>query len=229
MKKSFIVLLIVLLLITFIFAIINVVAMHKTELAVIEETSNGVDTDIDIVTKMIQFMVDTDENWEVYDYDSIVKSIVDELDGKYMIYAAAYRDLGDGLILISDREASDVDYAFDPFAYDEFRYYIEENKSNMTVTEVELLWDPGNMPKTIMYTKFKWVPIGDNYDNPYLIIEGFSKYSVETNIPIILYFSIFGQLIIMGILVIAILNKQLKINRVRSEYSNRYGVDYDNK
>ena len=143
------------------------------ELHVIREEVN------DIVSN-----VETGEFQENYICD-----VVERIDKRYQIYAAAYKYIDNELTLITRRflETSPLE----PTEYPEFMGAISQDSGGLIIN-----YAPEYQSYRDMYLHFRWTPLNKPPEERYLIVTGASKHSVTSKIPVWASAGLFASMIV---------------------------------
>ncbi|MDR2650080.1 MAG: hypothetical protein LBB94_10250 [Clostridiales bacterium] len=155
-----------------IFAMLDLNALTDVRKWLLEEKKIEKKATIDQLVNMIDKFVELDNDWNEYDYRTIINIVIAETDGEQDVFAAIYNE---DLEVISDRIYEPSQNMFDPTQASDFReaVYINEN------AWIKLSYNKGR--KTIdMNVYYRWVP-NTSYDNRYLLAVGVSTESVVVN------------------------------------------------
>ena len=121
--------------------------------------------------------------------ESAIIAAMEYLDGLYQVYAAAYKDDGVHLVLISVRNFETS--IFEPFDFPEFTKAVETQDSGNLVVG----YTPSEQPHRGLHTYFRWVA-----DKKYLLISGVSEHSIVTEVPMWISLDQWGGIFITFIL-----------------------------
>jgi len=164
-----------------------------------EEIINAVD--------MLEAAVDANPKREWQEHERNIRDSVEFMDKLYQVYAAAYKPVGDNIVLITERfyETSPLE----PFDSKDFRdAIILQEKGTLTIG-----YAPENQTYREMLLYFRWMPVYTSPNERYLVVAGVSQYSVTVSIS--LWVSI-GQWVSMAITFL--LNAWLIILLIRLGY-----------
>ena len=139
-----------------------------------EQVFHGLQMALDLVASQIDRFVEEDEDWGEYDYISLIRPTIVELDSMPMVYAALFDS---NLVLQSDRIIDQENQeSFDPLAYDEFMLAIEKNESG----ELAVTVSDGIHPSYEGHLYFRKIPSGP-YNDKILTVIGAGKYAILDN------------------------------------------------
>ena len=128
---------------------------------------------IDLIDSQIDKFIEVDDDWETYDYASILAYDMQTLDKLPLTFAALYD--GD-LNNISVRAQSYESTPFDPLVYKEFVQAVHENERG----DLTVLFAPPDSEARDMLIYFRWVPSDVNLNNRLLTVVAISRYTVDT-------------------------------------------------
>ena len=133
--------------------------------------------DVDLVCDEIDKFVEIDNDWNTYDYETILSYVVTEIDGTVGTYA----ELFDGhLNSLSERSPLFKGAPFDPREYPELIDFVKLNESG----DMTVWFDKEGITPHDLYIYFRWVPTDKNLSNRLLVMIGVSKFSVDSNISV---------------------------------------------
>jgi len=139
-----------------------------------EQKYNTVQRALNVSVSVIDHIVEANDDWETYDYGSILTSVFEELDEASSMHVVL---LNHDLTLMSGSFVDGLDTSFDLLSCDEFLMAVHENNDRGELTIV--IDEDGKSPyKILIY--FKKIPTGD-YDNKLIAVFGVSKYAIDDN------------------------------------------------
>jgi len=109
-----------------------------------------------------------------HEHEVNIKKSVEQMDGIYEVYAAAYKTSDGETMLFTERhfEAS----IFEPFDYDEFCEAVESLESGA----VTINYAPEGKVQRDLYIYFRWMPLYSPRGERYLVVMGVSRHSIVT-------------------------------------------------
>jgi len=139
-----------------------------------EQKYNGIKMSLYTIATQIDRFVEEDDDWGAYDYLSLLKPMIEEIDAGKMIYAELFDH---NLVSLSDRKFEIASDFFDPRAYDEFLLAVEEKDSG----ELGVIFDNGVRPPFKEHLYFRKMPAG-NHENKYIAVVGVNRYSAVKSV-----------------------------------------------
>ena len=113
--------------------------------------------------------------------DDKVKAGIETIDQEYAIYAGLFKFKGSDLVALSDSYQS---YAvpFDPFADGEFYGLVMSHFGVYGSFAYDTKFDGAGTGKHLhdVALRYRWVPVVDGVDDPYLIVIGVTEDSIKT-------------------------------------------------
>lgn len=205
---------------------INIIAFNSSEKRVVAEKLIEVEREVNIIADDIRRKVLTDDDWDTYDYVGKITSAVEVIDEQHMVFGGVYQ--GEDLLNLSQRTATYENEPFDPKAFPEFLKMVEEKKHRVGTHALSVHWEPEskNVENRDAYIMFRWVPLVEGIDNPFLVVVAISDSTVETPIPPIVYVSNFGLPLIIALLSILLLLFKFKGTKIAipTAFSRKYAV-----
>jgi len=145
-------------------------ASKDTMAALVQEKLNDTAAFVDILTAM----VDTNEAAGGHSEEIIVAG-VEYVDAFYQIFAAAYRQEGEELVLITAREYETS--PLDPMQYEAFRGAIRKQSGSLILS-----FKPERQEAMDFHLYFRWIPTRADAAQRYLVAVGVTEKSVTTRI-----------------------------------------------
>jgi hypothetical protein len=139
-----------------------------------EQKFHSIQISLDLIASQIDRFVEEDDDWGVYDYISLLRPMIIEIDSLRMVYAELFDH---NLVSKSDRIVEDQQKPFNPFEYDEFVQIVMGNDGN---GELILEFDDGLHPPYAMHVYYRKIPSG-GYDNKCVAVIGVGKHAIEAN------------------------------------------------
>ena len=134
------------------------------------------------------------------------------IDIEPFVYAAAFTVTDEGLLLLSERDDMTD---FDPRHYTAFTDAIRDNTSG----ELTIGFTPEGMPYRDLLMYYKWMPT----DLPYLIVIGVSKYSITTQVPVVMNMSLWLMVIVTFITMLfmwyIIIRQSMRVGKIRAAFT----------
>ena len=112
------------------------------------------------------------------DWEAHQRNIVDSveyLDNLYQVYAGAYKETPDGLVLITDRQFETS--IFEPFDYPEFVAAVTEERGSLVIG-----YTPEQQEYRELHLYFRWMPSYSDPSERYLVVAGVSEHSVTAQV-----------------------------------------------
>ena len=128
---------------------------------------------INLITSQVDRFIELDQDWESYDYNSILAYDMQILDEMPLTFAALYDSK---LNNISIRSPSYESAPFDPLIYEEFVKLAQENERGDLVVS----FAPPDSEERDMLIYFRWVPTDTAQKKRLLTVVAISRYSVDT-------------------------------------------------
>ena len=156
--------------------------------------------DTDIVCTQIDKFIENDNDWNSYDYASILSAVAYFMDAAHR--SGSYTELFDhNLNGLSKRSPLFEGAPFDPRDYPELIEAVNANESG----HVTVSFDKVDVPEHDLHLYFRWIPTDNTLENRLIIITGVSKFSINTAI---------GDEIIYGAVVLIIITAIFNIGTV---------------
>jgi len=191
------VLVIITLCVAFLFAFAGYLVVAEFEDEKFQERSIMVDRILNVyVADTIQQLVYANNDWHTYNYDFVVTNIISRINQEHISYAAAFRLYsgegndkhaetqmidGNRYVVLSKRATAIDDEKFDPLSYSGFVNKIMDSYHNKNEAKGhDYLKFNTKTGQVTMYVTYRWVPIPDSVDNPYLIMVAINRFNVET-------------------------------------------------
>ena len=160
------------LLIVFVFgAFFKLIQIDATRAALNEKAMER-QINLDIIGSQIDRFIELDDDWDSYDYKSIVAYSLEYLDNLDMTFAAAYDA---NFKELSERAPSYINAPFEPIEQAAFLDAIAENESGM----IDLWYEAEGVTGRTMKTAWKWIPTDNSLDNRFLLVVAVSEYSIQ--------------------------------------------------
>ena len=158
-----------LVMLTFFSAAYNEIVRQKHE-----QKYNTVKNALNFIVSVIDRVVETNDDWQVYDYAAILMPIFSEIDEVSAVHVVL---LDQDLTPLSGNFVYDPDIAFDLLHCEEFVRAVRESddRGELTIAITEGVNEPYEI---LVY--FKKIPTGE-YDNKFIAVFGVSRAAVEDN------------------------------------------------
>ncbi|MCL2350991.1 MAG: hypothetical protein FWC55_00515 [Firmicutes bacterium] len=124
---------------------------------------------VNMISTMVDRLVERDNDWETYDYSQDVVPLVEAADDRYATFAVLYNDQYQP---VSQRQTAVL--LDDPFAYPNFVSSVKANNNgevDLQVTDADK-----NVNNFKMY--FQWLPTDAKYQHRYLVVAGLCEQSI---------------------------------------------------
>jgi len=149
----------------------------------LQEKIYDIERDVNIIANGIKFDAENmrHDDWEANRefLDAKVALGISEIDKEYAILARLYK--GDDLIKISTATHT-FDEPFDPLSYPDLVDEIKAHRNTRGSFPYSVTWYGAGDGGHDLHLRYRWVPIVDHVDDPYLIIIGVSRYSIQSSI-----------------------------------------------
>ena len=173
---------------------------------------------------VVDYVVAADDDWETYDYGTMLTSVFKELDEVSSIHVLL---LSQDFTPISGSFVDDIKTSFDLLSCDEFLMAVHADNDS---GELTVVIDENGKPPYEILIYFKKIPTGD-YDNKLIAVFGVSRYAIEDNFAAWLVWGVAGLvamtvvLQIWMILYISKLADAERSARMRGEAGENHGME----
>ena len=129
--------------------------------------------ELDLIDNLVDQLIIRDEDWGIYDYQSLLNDSIELLDAQAYTFAALYDE---ALTNLSHRTGSYSDL-YDPFAGTNFRAEVLANARGNYISP----YKPTGEPERDMHIYYRWVPTDTTLRNRYLTVVAISEYSISNH------------------------------------------------
>ena len=155
------------------FSVFFSILMDEIGNAILHEKMVEKRLNIDLIDSQIDRFIEMDEDWDTYDYVSILAYDMQKLDEMPLTFAALYDfELNN----ISARSPSYESKPFDPMSYEEFVIAVNNNERGDLIVP----FAPPDSEERDMLIYFRWVPTDTTLEKRLLTVVAISRYSVDT-------------------------------------------------
>ena len=155
------------------FSVFFSILMDEIGNAILHEKMVEKRLNIDLIDSQIDRFIELDEDWDTYDYVSILAYDMQKLDEMPLTFAALYDfELNN----ISARSPSYESKPFDPMSYEEFVIAVNNNERGDLIVP----FAPPDSEERDMLIYFRWVPTDTTLEKRLLTVVAISRYSVDT-------------------------------------------------
>ena len=169
---------------------------------------------VNIICDEIDRLVETDDNWGVYDYVTILSDVVAQIDGTGGTYAELFDE---GIHGVSERSPLFDGAPFDPMEYPDLARAMRENEAGEMVVE----FDKPGAPKHDLSVYFRWVPTDTTLEHRLLVVVGVSKFSIDSDISV---WVAYGAAVLIIVTAALMLGAVILLCRLGSIYELRGGA-----
>lgn len=208
--------------VTILFVVADIFAFSAVGDAILAEKRITVEKSLhrigDYINSQAEYYGDWDTDiWQ----DGTIIDYMAAYDAEEMTFAAVYRQNGETITRQSERTLSYEGSAFDPLNYSEFTDAVRGESDRGSL---ELSFTPKGDKERTMYTYWRRSPDPAKYDGEYLLVVAISKYTVLSQLPTTIYFTIYGEAVAVGIMSALMLAwvGELRRKKQSSVYGHKY-------
>ena len=158
-----------------------------------DQMYNTVQNSINFSVAVIDRLVETNKDWNVYDYSAILMPVISQIDEESAVHVAL---LDEELIPLSGNFVYDLGVSFDLSHCEEFVNAVRESgdKGELIITITEGVDKPYEM-----HVYFQKIPTGE-YDKKFIAVFGVSRDAIEDNFAPWLVWGMIGMVVMTVIL-----------------------------
>jgi len=129
--------------------------------------------DLDLVDNLVDQLIVRDNDWETYDYQSLLGDSIEFLDKQPFTFSALYTE---DLQYVSYRTPS-YEELFDPFIDTGFKQAVLTHAQGSYIVK----YTPTDQPERDMHIYYRWVPTDDSFDQRFLSVVAISEFSISSH------------------------------------------------